>query len=336
MNIVAPAKLNLCLRVLGRQVDGYHMIETLLLRLRLADEVELETGGEGIRLELDAARGGVGSETSADPRRMVPDGERNLCWQAAARLFERLDRPPSVRIRLTKRVPAAAGLGGGSSDAAAVLVGLNRLLGQPLPPVTLLELAGTLGSDVPFFAAEIAYGLAWGRGQRLLRLSPPPPRPVLLLIPDFGVSAAEAYGWWSDDRDAAEAAAAAADLVADVLPGTLAAGGPGAEAEEVRPVAAGVLPWPAELGRWEALAEVAGNDLERSVERRRPALRKARQALQAAGAELALLCGSGSCVAGVFADESACDTARARVPATGPGGAAWTAIATWTEGPGER
>lgn len=336
MNVAAPAKLNLSVRVLGRLVDGYHAIETLLLRLRLADEVELETGGDGIRLEIGTAEDAAISGVPADPRRVVPGGERNLCWQAAALVFERLDRPASVRIRLTKRVPAAAGLGGGSSDAAAVLVGLNRLLGQPLAPVPLLEMAGRLGSDVPFFAAETAYGLAWGRGQRVLRLPPPPSRPVLLLVPDFGVSSAEAYGWWSDDREAAAAATAAADLVADILPGTLAAGSPSVKPEGAGPASAGVLPWPAELGRWEALAALAGNDLERPVERRRPALRKAREALRDAGAELALLCGSGSCVAGVFADDSARDAARARFLQAGPGGSAWRMVSTWTEGPGER
>lgn len=334
MKIEASAKLNLSLRVLGRQMDGYHAIETLLLRLRLADEIDLEIGGEGIRLELEAAGSQAESAVAADPRRLVPAGERNLCWQAAARLFDRVDRAPSLRIRLTKRIPAAAGLGGGSSDAAAVLVGLNRLLGQPLSSVELLELAGALGSDVPFFAAETPYGLAWGRGQRVLRLPAPPSRPVLLLVPDFGISAAEAYGWWSEDRDAAEAAAAAADLVADVLPDTLAAASDTATADGqgVHPPGASILPWPAELGRWEALSGLAGNDLAAAVERRRPSLRRARAALTAAGAELAFLCGSGSCVAGVFTDEAARDAARDRAAQPASDGSRWSVISTATKG----
>jgi 4-diphosphocytidyl-2-C-methyl-D-erythritol kinase len=333
MKIAAPAKLNLSLRVLGRQMDGYHTIETLLLRLRLADEIDLEIGGEGIRFELEAAAGQAESGLPADPRRLVPTGETNLCWQAAARLFERVNRPPSLRIRLTKRIPAAAGLGGGSSDAASVLLGLNRLLGQPLSSAELFDLAGALGSDVPFFATETPYGLAWGRGQRVLRLPAPPSRPVLLLVPDFGVSAAEAYGWWSEDRDAAEAAAAAADLVADVLPDTLAAATDSAtDGQGVRPSGAGILPWPAELGRWEALGGLAGNDLAAAVERRRPSLRRARMALEAAGAELALLCGSGSCVAGIFADEAARDAARERAAEPAPDGQSWSVISTSTEG----
>lgn len=333
MKIAAPAKLNLSLRVLGRQVDGYHTIETLLLRLRLADEIDLEIGGDGIRFELETAASQAESGVPADPRRLVPAGERNLCWQAAARLFERVDRPPSLRIRLTKRIPAAAGLAGGSSDAASVLVGLNRLLGQPLSSAELLELAGALGSDVPFFTAETPYGLAWGRGQRVLRLPAPPSRPVLLLVPDFGVSAAEAYGWWSEDRDAAEAAAAAADLVADVLPDTLAAASHSATEERgVHPAGAGILPWPAELGRWEALSGLAGNDLAAPVERRRPSLRRARAALTAAGAEFALLCGSGSCVAGIFADEAARDAARDRAAQPAPDRPRWSVISTSTEG----
>lgn len=292
MNVTAPAKLNLRLRVLGRRADGFHAIETLLVRLRLADTVELETDGEGIelRVETPASLGAV------------PSDETNLCWRAARLFYEAIDRPPAARIGLTKRIPAAAGLGGGSSDAAAVLVGLNRLLGTPLEPLALVGLAGRLGSDVPFFAAETPCALAWDRGQRVLPLAPPPARPVLIVAPDFGISAAEAYGWWSEDAGSEEAAPE-------------------------------VLPDPDRLASWTAVERLAANDLAGPVERRRPELAAARRALESAGATVALLCGSGSCVAGVFPTEADRDAARATLSAGRDVDPGWPIISTWTEGP---
>lgn len=292
MNVAAPAKLNLRLRVLGRRADGFHAIETLLIRLRLADAVELEAGGEGIELDVESPAG----------RYPVPDDETNLCWRAAQSFYAELGRAPSVAIRLTKRIPVAAGLGGGSSDAAAVLVGLNRLLGAPLDRPALADLAGRLGSDVPFFAAGTPCALAWGRGQRVLPLSPPPARPVLVVVPDFGIAAAEAYGWWSEDARSSEAA-----------PET--------------------LPPPDRIASWTTLAQLASNDLAPPVERRRPELATARRALETAGAAVAVLCGSGSCVAGVFPSESERDAARATLAAGAAIDPDWTTISTWTEGP---
>lgn len=296
MIIAAPAKLNLRLRVLGRRADGFHAIETLFLRLRLADTLQLEPGGEGIRLRLELEPGPRGGSSPH-----VPDGADNLCWRAARLLYEELGREPAVRIRLTKRIPVAAGLGGGSSDAAAVLVGLNRALGTPLDPDGLVRIAGRLGSDVPFFAAETACALAWDRGQRLLPLAPPPGRPALVVVPDFGISAADAYRWWGDDGG----------LVAPP----------------------GVLPPSDRLASWQTLEELAVNDLGPPVERRHPELAVAREALAAAGASVALLCGSGSCVAGIFGAKSERDAARARLASSEEIPAAWSVVSTSTEGP---
>ena len=294
MNIAAPAKLNLRLRVLGRRADGFHAIETLLVRLRLADTVELGTRDEGIELHVEAPAG-FGA---------VPDDDTNLCWRAARSFYDEIGRPPGVAIRLAKRIPVAAGLGGGSSDAAAVLVGLNRLLGASFDRGVIAGLAGRLGSDVPFFAAQTPCALAWGRGQRVLPLSPPPARPVLVLRPDFGISAAEAYGWWSEDTVSTEAAPE-------------------------------ILPAPGRLVSWESIAELAGNDLASAVERRHPELAAARRALAKAGATVALLCGSGSCVAGIFPGEAERDAARAALVAGEGVDPDWSIISTWTEGPAE-
>lgn len=299
MKIQAPAKLNLRLRVLGRRADGYHAIETLLVRLRLADAVEIEAGGEGIELHIPPPGFGIMSGRADDT---LPGDEDNLCWRAARLLYDELGRAPAVAIRLTKRIPVAAGLGGGSSDAAAVLVGLNQLLGAPLCRSSLAEMAGRLGSDVPFFAAETPYALAWGRGQRVLPLPPPPARPVLIVAPDSGISAAEAYGWWSEDATSAEAPPE-------------------------------ILPAPDRLASWDTIEELAANDLGPPVERRRPELGAAREALEATGATVALLCGSGSCVAGIFPAEAQRDAARAGLVSGGTLAPNWRLIPTWTDGP---
>lgn len=183
MNIEAPAKLNLSLRVLGRRDDGFHEIDSLMVRLPgLADTLECGRAAED-RLECD------------DPG--VPDGPENLVWRAAAvwRAASGCDAPLS--IRLTKRIPHGAGLGGGSSDAAATLRGLNELFGTPLSDACLIELAAEIGSDVAFFLGP-PVGRVRGRGEILAAGPPLGALPVVLLKPDFGVSTPSAYRAWRD------------------------------------------------------------------------------------------------------------------------------------------
>lgn len=295
MKLVAHAKLNLALRVLGRQADGYHAVETLFLGLALADELEfeIEAAGPGIDLEV------VGEHP-------VPADETNLCARAAAAWYAAAGQSPACSIRLEKRIPVAAGLGGGSADAAAVLRGLNSLHEDPLGEAELYRVAGEIGSDVPYFVSGVAFALGWERGRRLLPLRAPARRPVILLVPDFGVSAAAAYAWWSADD-----AAAGRD-------------GPGAAA----------LPDVAALGDWSALERLAGNDLAAPVERRHPVLATAVDALARSGAATSLLCGSGSCIAGIYRSvgehAEALETLR-----DGPGiPAGWGVRETWTLGPG--
>lgn len=286
--LLAPAKLNLQLRVLGSRDDGYHEIETLMIRLRLADQLTLKTGEPGLRLEL---------EGPAD----VPGDESNLCCRAARVLYRVLDRSPALTIRLRKRIPAAAGLGGGSSDAAAVLVGLNRLLGAPLVPDDLVSLSAEIGSDVPFFASGAACAVARGRGERIEPLAAPPSRPVLVVVPDFGVSAADAYRWWSEDGGAA--------------------------------TSPNVPRVPPRSADWDSVGRRAVNDLGPPVERRHPELGVVRRRLEEFGADVALLCGSGSSVAGIFRSVAVRDTARTRL-ASGPDVPSdWAYFATRTEGP---
>lgn len=294
MTLRAPAKLNLRLRVLGRRDDGFHSIETLFLRLGLADEVSIDRNFSGLQLETSGA---------VD----VPGGEANLCWRSAAAFFDAIGRAPTASMRLVKHIPVAAGLGGGSSDAATVLLGLNRVHDHPLDRAGLMKLAGQVGSDVPFFASEARFALAWERGRRLMPLEPPPSRAVLIVVPDFGVEAGEAYGWLRADR---------------------------ADSCEPGPVGPGALPAAAELADWDVLAGLAQNDLADPVYRRYPELRATTEALVTSGAVIALLCGSGACVAGVFRTPEQRDTAAGQLRGDPVMGKAWRLISTWTDGAG--
>jgi len=152
MQVWCPAKVNLYLRVVGRRPDGYHEVVTVMQPLTLADGLSVSLGGEGISLTCD--------------RPELPQGEENLVWRAARRFQEETGLTPGVRLNLFKRIPVAAGLGGGSSDAAGTLLALNELAGKPLSQGQLHRLASLLGTDVPFFLArEPAVGR--GTGTRL-------------------------------------------------------------------------------------------------------------------------------------------------------------------------
>ena len=178
MKIRAYAKVNLGLRVFGRREDGFHQIHSLLQNIDLADELVLERGGRGIELEVE-------------PPLEIPP-EENLVWRAAELISKTVNLQPNLRIELTKKIPMGAGLGGGSSDAAAVLVGVNELLKLGMDRAELLKLALELGSDVPFFL-EGGTCLVGGRGERLKGLPPLPGYHLVLLIPPFALSTAEVY-----------------------------------------------------------------------------------------------------------------------------------------------
>ena len=188
---VAQAKINLFLRVLAREVNGYHQIETLFSRLELGDDVVVRTRVRGRSLDC------VGDV-------IPPDGlgpvEWNLAWRAAVAYADATGWPNDFALEIQKRIPVAGGLGGGSSDAAAVLRCLNALAPTPVSRGELLAIAAPLGADVPFLTMEAPLALAWGRGERLLALDPLPSRPVTLVVFPFGVSTRDAYGWLDDAR----------------------------------------------------------------------------------------------------------------------------------------
>ncbi len=251
----APAKINLSLRVLRRREDGFHEIETRMAPVALADRVTLEEAP-------DAAPGCV-AFTCDDPN--VPADETNLAVKAVRALEKHTGPLPAVRIHLEKRVPHGAGLGGGSSDAAAVLLGLNDLFSLGLGPEPLHGAAAAIGSDIPFFLHGGVCDCA-GRGEAVTPVEDFTWKPrVLLIKPPFGVATPDAYRRWRDSRE---------------MPG---------------------LPYTAQTLSGVTLV----NDLERPVFEKYPVLGQLKaRLLRCEGVLAALMSGSGSTVFAVLAPEA--------------------------------
>jgi len=177
----SPCKVNLILNILARRPDGFHELETVMHPVALFDRLTFARGGSGVQL------------TCGDPT--LPTDSRNLVHRAAESFCRRAAVTEGVRIHLDKHVPMAAGLGGGSADAATTLLGLNELFGFPLPPLDLHPLAAALGSDVPFFL-QTAPALATGRGEVIEPLAAFPAlrgAAFFLIHPGFGIPTAWAY-----------------------------------------------------------------------------------------------------------------------------------------------
>ena len=176
----AFAKLNLTLDVLGKREDGYHDLKSVMQTVSIRDDVELDIGtGKPWTLECSAAG--------------IPTDETNLAWKAAKVYCEELGKEPGgIAIRITKRIPSGAGLGGGSADAAAVLRALNRYYDEPLSILALAELGARVGSDVPFCTLG-GTAMVEGRGERLRKLPDMPDCIFVVCKPDFSVSTPELY-----------------------------------------------------------------------------------------------------------------------------------------------
>ena len=262
MRIEAPAKINLGLEVVRKRSDGYHDIRTLFQGISLFDTLDIEPAtGPGIRLE------------GSDPA--VAWDETNLVARAAKALQARAGIAAGAFVRVTKRIPAGAGLGGGSSDAAAALFGLNEVWGTGLSRPELAELGRGLGADVPYF---LHGGLCLGeeRGDRLTELPDLPPLVLVLVFPPFPVPTALVY------RSLSPAA-----LTSERK-----------DSKIVRFLETG------EFGLLE-------NRLEETIFRLFPGLKEYPGQLRDAGAELSLVTGSGSAVFGLFRDRAAAERCRA-------------------------
>lgn len=262
----AHAKVNLFLRVLSREDDGYHGLETLFCLIDLADELRVaRREGKGVTLEVEGADLGPTDD--------------NLAARAAAMVLAATGERFGVEVALVKRIPVRAGLGGGSSDAAAALLAVNQLAGNVVPRHELLQFAARLGSDVPFFLTGAPLALGWGRGERLMQLPPLPAAPALLLTPPTSVATADAYGWVDAARQSAgRRGAVALDLDA--------------------------------LSRWGDIGRMAGNDFESPVFGRHPEIRSAFEALAATRPLVCRMSGSGSTLFAIYRSERDREDAR--------------------------
>jgi 4-diphosphocytidyl-2-C-methyl-D-erythritol kinase len=278
-------KVNLLLNILGKRPDGFHELETVLQPVPLYDELTFIRGGAAIQL------------TCSDPT--LPADSSNLVHRAAAAFLEATRINDGVRIHLEKRIPLAAGLGGGSGNAAVTLLGLNDLFDQPLSPEQLNDLAGALGSDVPFFL-QTQPALATGRGERVVSLEPFGALRgifILLIHPGFGISTAWAYTHLAKHPDALNGKPGRAQKLITRLQG----------------------------GRIGPAAGEFYNSLEAPVLVKYPILAMYQEYLRAHGALAAMMSGSGSTTFALLSGREAAEDLRSGFLAKF-GSACWTAV----------
>lgn len=257
MKILAPAKVNLYLRVVGKRQDGYHLIDSLMVPVSLYDEIEI-TKPRTTKSLLTV--------TCDDP--IVPVGKKNLAYKAAALVLDRASVSEPVHIHIRKQIPVGGGLGGGSSDAAATMLGLNQHLGLGVSQRSMLELATQLGADVPFFVHGRP-AIARGIGERLKLLTSVPKLWIIILYPGFPVSTRWAYQ--------------------------------GLKFKLTKVIRNTKLNL--HLDDYGELAPLLVNDLEGVTIRRYPRIAHLKERLLQEGATGALMSGSGSSVFGIFAAE---------------------------------
>jgi 4-diphosphocytidyl-2-C-methyl-D-erythritol kinase len=270
LRVLTPAKVNLILRVLERRPDGFHAVWSLMQTVGLHDELTLtiQPGGTP-RIDLRCDHAVLAADQS------------NLVYRAARLVVERAGRAVNLSIALIKRIPLGAGLGGGSSDAAATILGLARLLGLNWSVEQMAEVGQQLGSDVPFFfLAPAAY--VTGRGEQVRPVQVTGDRWIALVNPGFPVETKWAYQQLSATRNAVRPLSPALQLLAG----------------------RSVLDW-------SEVVTLAENDFEAPVFARHPVLAQIKQQLLAQGAEAALLSGSGATMFGVFPEQAGAERAAA-------------------------
>lgn len=272
VEVLAPAKVNLHLRILARRPDGFHELDTVFQAVGLTDRLRLaRTPEAGVRLQVRGADLGP--------------PEQNLVMRAARGFVDRVPVAGGVRIELEKGIPAGAGLGGGSSDAAATIRALESLFEVALSPDGRLALAAELGSDVPFFLGPGGRALGQGRGERLIPLPPLPPAWLVLGLPPVHVATGPAY-----------------ELLARSRQGTDVGHPPGT----------------GPVSEWYQVARQAVNDFEPVVAAAYPAVARALEAVRVAGPLLALLSGSGGAVFAVHLGRAAAEQAAAEARRAAP------------------
>ena len=269
VTVCAPAKINLVLRILDRRPDGYHNVWSLMQTVKLEDKLSISINHSHSAINV----------CCDDPS--LKTDRSNLVYRAAAAVLEQRGQAVGLDIALAKRIPMGAGLGGGSSDAAATIIGLNRILQLEWSLKKMAQVGQTLGSDVPFFFFAPSATVS-GRGEKVTPVRMMESRWVVLVNPSFPVETKWAYQQLSQSRTG-------------VTPMSHSQAALDTEA---------VL-------SWKQVREAAENDFETPVFHAYPLLRDIKQQLTAAGAEVALLSGSGATVFGIFPDEAGARVAHA-------------------------
>jgi len=272
---LSPCKINLLLNILGKRPDGFHELETVLYPIDLCDRLRFARRGQGIQLAC------------SDPH--LPVDGSNLVFRAAEAFAQAAQIKEGIRIDLEKHVPLAAGLGGGSGNAATTLLGLNTLFGRPLSAARLAELAANLGSDVPFFLQRLP-ALATGRGERIQPLEFFPAlrgRFVLLIHPGFGVPTAWAYQQLAHYPEALHGQSGRAERLISLL----------------------------RAGDFSAAQAHFYNGLEAPALGKYPVLALFQEFLHDCGAPVARMSGSGSTTFALLPDRSTAEDLRARFKA---------------------
>jgi len=260
LTLKAPAKINLFLKILSRRSDGYHEIETLMQKIELFDILHLSTQGDSISLSC--------------PGTSLPEDQGNLVYRAAETFFSATGIRPGVRIVLEKNIPIAAGLGGGSSDAATVITGLNKFFNARLGMQQLHDMAQPLGADIPFFVQDCSAALATGIGDSIQQVEPMQGITIVLVNPGFEVSTKWVYENFP--------------LTSNSNPYILARGRKTSKNYYARD---------------SGLYRKIGNDLEAVTINRYPGIGDIKNKLKKAGATTSLMSGSGPTVFGLFHSE---------------------------------
>lgn len=278
----SPAKINLQLRVVGKRVDGYHLLDMVMVPLAFADDIVVTIGERASQCDSGYLNGGISLAQDVDPAFMTASLEHinldnsHLCFRAAQAMRSAAGIDQDVHIAVTKRIPAGGGLGGGSSNAAAVLKALNDLWGLGWSAQRLAEIGVSLGADVPFFCFAGPAHVS-GIGEKVVEYQSFPASYVLLVNPDVHVPTADVF------------ASLDFELTAEI---------------------AGAIP--PQLQRFEHLTRCLENDLEAAAVAKFPRIAEVKQRVHALGGH-ALMSGSGSTVFGLFEHEASCREAAKRL-----------------------
>jgi len=268
LTLLSPAKINLRLEILSKREDGYHEIETIFHKISIFDEISLETtSGKEILLRVN------------DPS--IPSDNTNLAYKAADLLFKYLKINPGIKIDLKKKIPSGAGLGGGSSNAAITLMGLDRLLNLNLSKQELTDIAIKLGADVPFFLTDSSTSYATGIGEKIKSIETNSKLWFLVIFPGFTVSTAWAYNSINKYN-----------LLTKSTKNNI------------------IVNYSMDINTVKSLLY---NDFESIVNKEYPETAKIKEQLLIAGAQGAMLSGSGSSVFGIYPDEESAKKASSSI-----------------------